>query len=252
MNAVILVGHGSLRQASGASMIRLAALLRKQGVAPVATAGFLNFSQPTVADAVERCARKGATHLTIQPYFLISGYYVKRVLPKLVAEAKAAHPHLTFSVADAFEYHPALVQMLLNRAAAERTEENCGLLLIAHGTPHAEANAPLYRVVEAIRECSSYQVQMSFMEINEPSIAEGVQALAEQEVAQIVAAPYFLQLGGHVATDLPDAVQAAQTRHSQIKLNLADYLSYDPLLVEVIKDRVTSKSAEMTTVSNTL
>ena len=241
MNAVILVGHGSLRQASGASMIRLAALLRKRGVAPIATAGFLNFSQPTIADAVERCARKGATRIVIQPYFLISGFYVKRVLPKLIAEAKAAHPTLTFAIADAFDYHPALVQMVLNRSAAARIEESCALLLIAHGTPHAEANAPIYEVAETIRECSDYAaVQVSFMEINEPSIAEGVQTLAAKEVEQIVAAPYFLQLGGHVAEDLPEAVTQAQAAHPYIKVNLADYLSYDPLFVEAITSRVTS------------
>ena len=45
MNAAILVGHGSLRKASGAAMIRLAALLREEGAFPVATATFL--SSPT-------------------------------------------------------------------------------------------------------------------------------------------------------------------------------------------------------------
>ena len=240
MNAVILVGHGSLRQASGASMIRLAALLREQGTAKIATAGFLNFSQPTVADAVARCVRKGATHIVIQPYFLISGYYVKRALPKLIAEAQAVHPRVTFSVADAFEYHPALVQMVLNRAAVERTEDNCGLLFIAHGSPHEEANAPIYEVAETIRASADYAaVQVSFMEINAPSIAEGIQTLAQQEVKQIVAAPYFLQLGGHVTSDLPEAVQRARSVHPQVRLALADYLSYDPLLVEVIAQRVT-------------
>ena len=243
MDAVVLVGHGSLRQASGASMIRLAALLRKQGVVQVATAGFLNFSQPTFADAVTRCARKGATHIAVQPYFLISGYYVKRVLPKLIAEAKAAHPQLTFSVADAFEYHPALVQMVLSRAAAVRTgarpERCCGLLLIAHGTPHPEANAPLYRVTEAIRERSDYTaVQLSFMEINAPSIAEGVQRLAGEGVEQVVAVPYFLQLGGHVAQDLPEAIERENAAYEGVDIMLADYLSYDPLLTEVIAERL--------------
>ena len=240
MQAVILVGHGSLRQASGASMIRLAALVRKQGVAPIATAGFLNFSQPTFADAVRRCAGKGATHITVQPYFLISGYYVKRVLPKLIEEVKKEHPQLTLEVADAFEYHPALVQMVTERAQAERREdESCGLLLIAHGSPHVEANAPIYKVAEAIRERGLYNgVQVSFMEINEPDIAEGVQLLASRGVKQIVAVPYFLQLGGHVAHDLPEAVGAAQENYPNIKLSLADYLSYDPLLAEVIAQRV--------------
>ena len=239
MNAVVLVGHGSLRQASGASMIRLAALLRKQGVVKIATAGFLNFSQPTVADAVARCVRKGATHIIIQPYFLISGYYVKRALPKLIEEARVVHPHLTFSVAGAFEYHPALVQMVLERAATERVEANCGLLLIAHGSPHAEANTPIYRIAKTIRERSDYAaVQVSFMELNDPGIAEGIQKLADQKVAHIVSTPYFLQLGGHVASDLPKAFQRAQVSHPHIALTLADYLSYDPLLAEVIVERV--------------
>ena len=244
MNAVILVGHGSLRQASGASMIRLAALLRKQEVAPIATAGFLNFSQPTVADAVERCARKGATHVVIQPYFLISGFYVKRILPQLVAEAQAAHPALTFSVAEAFEYHPALVQMVLERASAARTEDHCALLLIAHGSPHEEANAPIYEVAETVRKRSDYAtVRLSFMEINEPSIAEGVQMLlseAGKSIEQIVAVPYFLQLGGHVAFDLPEAIETARGVYPNIKFNLADYLSYDSLLAEVVAQRVSS------------
>ena len=242
MRAVILVGHGSLRQASGASMIRLAALVRKQGTAPIATAGFLNFSQPTFADAVRRCVRKGATHITVQPYFLVSGYYVKRVLPKLIEEVKKEHPQLTLEVADAFEYHPALVRMVIERAQVERQgkSKSCGLLLIAHGSPHAEANAPIYKVAEAIRERGLYNgVQVSFMEINEPDIAEGIRLLASKGVKQIIAVPYFLQLGGHVAHDLPEAVQAAQESHPNIKLSLVDYLSYDPLLTEVIAQRVT-------------
>ena len=238
MRAVILVGHGSLRQASGASMIRLAALVRKQGVAPIATAGFLNFSQPTFADAVRRCAGKGATHITVQPYFLISGYYVKRVLPKLIEEVKKEHPQLTLEVADAFEYHPALVQMVTERAQDEH-QEKCGLLLIAHGSPHAEANTPIYKVAEKVRERGLYSgVQVSFMEINEPDIAEGIRLLTAKGLDQIVAVPYFLQLGGHVAHDLPEAVEAAQESHPNIRLKLADYLSYDPLLAEVIAQRV--------------
>ena len=239
MHAIILVGHGSLRQASGAAMIRLAALVRKQGVAPIATAGFLNFSQPTFADAVRRCVRKGATHITVQPYFLISGYYVKRVLPKLIEEVKKEHPQLTLEVADAFEYHPALIQMVTERAQAERQGRACGLLLIAHGSPHAEANTPIYKVAEKVRERGLYNaVQVCFMEINEPDIAEGIRLLTAKGLDQIIAVPYFLQLGGHVAHDLPEAVEAAQESHPNIRLKLADYLSYDPLLAEVIAQRV--------------
>ena len=38
MNGIVLIGHGSIKSASGGAMIRLAARLREMGVAPVAEA----------------------------------------------------------------------------------------------------------------------------------------------------------------------------------------------------------------------
>lgn len=236
MKAAILVGHGSLRKASGAAMIRLAALLRKEGTFPVATAGFLNFSQPTFIDAVTRCVRKGATEVFIQPYFLISGYYVRVGLPKLIAEARAAYPEVTFHLAEAFDDHPALIE-LTHKRALEADPNADALLLMAHGSPHESANAPIFRVAEALK--TQYrQVRLGFMEINAPSIAEAAAALVSSGAKRIVATPYFLQLGGHVTEDLPEAVAEAQARHPDAHVTLSDYLSYDPLLLEVVETRL--------------
>ena len=95
MNAIVLIGHGSLHSDSGASMIRLAARLRQRGVAPIAEAGFLNFSRPTIAEAVAKCVQAGATSVTVQPYFLIDGVYVQQDLPGDVAKVAAQFPQLT-------------------------------------------------------------------------------------------------------------------------------------------------------------
>jgi sirohydrochlorin ferrochelatase len=231
-----LVGHGSLRKASGAAMIRLAALLRKEGDFPVATAGFLNFSRPTFLEAVARCVRKGATEIFVQPYFLISGYYVKTGVPKLVAEAEAVFPAVRFHLAEAFDDHPALVA-LTHKRALEADPEADALLLMAHGTPFEAANDPILRVAEALRAHYA-QVQLGFMEINAPTIAEAAASLVGAGAERVVAAPYFLQLGEHVAADLPEEIRRAQRAHPQVPFTQADYLSYDPLLLEVIHDRL--------------
>lgn len=217
-------------------MIRLAALLRKEDTFPVATAGFLNFSQPTFIDAVARCVRKGATEIYVQPYFLISGYYVRVGLPKLIAEAKAAFPEVTFHLAEAFDDHPALVALTRKRAL-EADPNADALLLMAHGSPHEAANAPILRVAEALK--TQYRlVQLGFMEINTPTIAEAAATLVSSGAKRIVATPYFLQLGGHVTEDLPEAVAEAQARHPDTHVTLSDYLSYDPLLLTTIRDRL--------------
>lgn len=236
MNAAVLVGHGSLRKASGAAMIRLAALLRKEGAFPVATAGFLNFSRPTFLDAVTRCALKGATEIYVQPYFLISGYYVTNGVPKLIAEAKQAYPHLTFHLAKAFDDHPALLGLTLKRIR-EADPGADAVLLMAHGSPFEAANAPIWRVAEALK--AHYpRVQLGFMEVNTPTIADAAEALVGGGAKRVVAAPYFLQLGGHVAEDLPGAVGAARTVYPGTVFTLADYLSYDPLLLGVVRTRL--------------
>ncbi len=217
-------------------MIRLAALLRKDGTFEIATAGFLNFSQPTFMNAVARCVRKGATRIFVQPYFLISGYYVSVGVPKLVEEAQIAYPDVTFSVAKAFDDHPALLE-LTRRRVYEADPDADAVLLMAHGSPHEHANAPIHRVAEALRTRYPH-VQLGFMEVNTPTIAAAAAELVQGGAARIVAAPYFLQLGGHVVEDLPEAVAGVTEQHPNTHVTLADYLSYDPLLMDVIKTRL--------------
>ncbi len=220
-------------------MIRLAALLRKEGAFPIATAGFLNFSKPTFLDAVKRCVDKGATHIYVQPYFLISGYYVTVGLPKLLAEAKAAYPNVRFHLAEAFDDHPALVELTYKRARQADPDADA-LLLMAHGSPHEQANAPIFKVAASLKRYYA-QTQLGFMEINAPTIVEAATLLKGRGAKRIVASPYFLQLGGHVAEDLPEAVATAQAQHPDMKLTLADYLSYDPLLLSIIQSRLSAQ-----------
>ncbi len=217
-------------------MIRLAALLRKEGIFPVATAGFLNFSKPTFLDAVTRSVGKGATHIYVQPYFLISGYYVTTSLPKLIMEAKAAYPDVTFYLAEAFDDHPALLE-LTRRRVQEADPDADAVLLMAHGSPHEHANAPIWRVAEALRTYYPH-VQLGFMEVNTPTIAAAATELVRGGAERIVAAPYFLQLGGHVVEDLPEAITEVTKQYPNAHVALADYLSYDPLLLNVIKTRL--------------
>lgn len=119
-HAMILIGHGSLRSASGASMIRIAARLRARGVAPLVEAAFLNYSRPTLAEMVAKVAAAGATVVTIQPYFLIAGFYVQNDLRMLVNAVSAQFPTLIFQLAPVLGDHPALTSLAQRRVQAAR------------------------------------------------------------------------------------------------------------------------------------
>lgn len=264
--AIMLIGHGSVRPGAGASMIRLAERVHQMGVAPIVQVGFLNYSRPTFAEALDRCVRAGALEVIVQPYFLVPGRFVRSELQALVEAGGAAHPELGLCIAEPFGDHQALARLVLKRAieadylAANphitrreipralddgvdwqplHERERTGLLLMAHGSPEPHANAPIQGVAERIRRYGRYAAtSVCFMELNQPSIAEAIDAMAGRGITSIVAVPYFLHIGNHVRDDLPAAIAQAQARHPACTIVLAEHLAYDQLLAQVIADRV--------------
>jgi sirohydrochlorin cobaltochelatase len=236
MNAILLVGHGSLKQASGASMIRLAALLRKRGVVPVSTAAFLNFSKPSFQDGIERCIKKGATSIYVQPYFLIDGYYVHTALRKLVEEAREKYPAINISMGEPLGFQEPLVGIVQKRIreAVAEIPENSAVVLMAHGTPTPQANAPIYDVAKELEQRIHVPVKVAFMECNEPMIPEAIDDFAKRDYKTIIAMPYFLHLGSHVREDLPRLIDESRAHHPDKTIFLTEHLGYDQGFAEII------------------
>lgn len=244
-HAIILIGHGSLRSASGASMIRIAARLRERGVAPVVEAAFLNYSRPTLAETVAKVAAAGATLITVQPYFLIAGFYVQNDLTALVAETSAQFSHIEFQLAPVIGAHPALTGLAQRRvqAALDAAQEadaaaahTVSLLIMAHGTPLPEANAPLYTVAETLAQhLGLARASVSFLDCNTPTIPDAIDQLVAEGTRHIIALPYFLHMGRHVAEDLPQIIAVAQAKHAACAIQLAHHLDYDLCLVDAVE-----------------
>lgn len=242
MRALLLIGHGSLRRASGAAMIRLAARLREAEVAPLVAAGFLNYSRPTLAQTLERLVHAGASDVLVMPYFLVPGSFTTRSLPRALAAIQRRYPDLPMRQLGCFGEHSALAELVLRRAGEvlpQTQQTKAALLLMAHGSPDASANAPLHALAQRIGAQGRFgAVLPCFLDLNQPSIPDAIAQLVQQGFGKIVALPYFLQLGGHVAEDLPQIIADQQAHYPDLSLMLAPHLGYDPLLIEVIRDRV--------------
>ncbi len=59
---------------------------------------YLEFMQPTLADAVSGLAARGISAITVVPVFLGQGGHLKRDLPLIVDGIRAAHPAVTIDV----------------------------------------------------------------------------------------------------------------------------------------------------------
>ncbi|CAN5801372.1 hypothetical protein BH10CHL1_BH10CHL1_48460 [soil metagenome] len=241
VHAVVLAGHGSLRNDSGEAMFQVAAQLRKQGVASVVEAGFLNYSSPTLAEAIAKCVAQGANDIIIQPYFLIAGVYVMNDLPGVVKAIIAQHRGVHFHIAEALGEHPALVKLAHKRVQTVDPvpDPTAGLLFVAHGTPLEKANTPISRILARVQARAGYaQTAIGYLDCNEPDIPTAIAQLVNTGVQRIVALPYFLHLGRHVCADLPKIFEQAQQNYPQAEIRVAAELGYDPLLTEVAAERI--------------
>lgn len=118
MNALILFSHGSLLCGAGEALDAHAARLRQTGEWDMVTVGYLNYSAPTFAEAVAECAARGATEILVLPFFLVPGYFITKSLPECLESARAAHPGVTFTVADAIGFDTGLADALIASAQA--------------------------------------------------------------------------------------------------------------------------------------
>jgi sirohydrochlorin ferrochelatase len=121
-------------------------------------------------------------------------------------------------------------------------EENAAvktaLLLIAHGSRQAEANADLDHVADGLRQRGHPIVEASFLELAEPGIEEGGARCVTQGAARVVLVPYFLSAGTHVRRDLSAARACLAARFPAVEFRLAEPLGRHPLLLDVLADRV--------------
>jgi sirohydrochlorin ferrochelatase len=112
------------------------------------------------------------------------------------------------------------------------------LLLIAHGSRRAEANADLEFVAAAIRDRGRYPVvQVSFLELAEPNIEAGGALCAEAGATDVILLPYFLSPGKHVVEDLTAARDRLSERFPGVRFALAEPLGRHPLLIDVLEQR---------------
>jgi sirohydrochlorin cobaltochelatase len=115
-DAIILFSHGSVLCGAGQNLAELAARMQARGDAAFVQVGYLNYSPPRFDEAFRRCVEQGATRITIVPYFLVAGKFVKEDLPDCIAAARAEFPQVEVRVADALRFHPLLADALLSCA----------------------------------------------------------------------------------------------------------------------------------------
>ena len=101
------------------------------------------------------------------------------------------------------------------------------LLLIAHGSRREASNQEVRDLAERLAQVSGERfglVVPAFLELAEPDISGGVGRCVEAGATSVVAVPYFLSAGRHVATDIPRELDKARCSYPDVAILQSDYL----------------------------
>jgi len=120
VTGIIVFAHGStIASANDAVRAVTAELAQREGYGLTETA-FLDCARPTLDDAVQSLLEKGAGHIVVIPYFLTLGVHLQQDLPRLVDEIRTrlggAGEGVSIEVTDPLDGHPALVEIVADRA----------------------------------------------------------------------------------------------------------------------------------------
>ena len=116
--AVIVIDHGSRRQAANDMLIEVVAQYKAvTGVATV-EAAHMELAEPNLEDAVRACARNDVTNIVIHPYFLAPGRHSTEDIPRMVAAVAEAYPEIEFHVSEPLGVAPELATVMQQRILA--------------------------------------------------------------------------------------------------------------------------------------
>ena len=117
MQAILLIDHGSRRDAANEMMDCMANLVQAMaGEEVVVRYAHMELAEPSISAGVRSCVEAGATELIVFPYMLSPGKHSTGDIPRMVARAAEAYPTLHVRVTSAFGVHEKLAELILNRA----------------------------------------------------------------------------------------------------------------------------------------
>jgi len=239
--AVLLVGHGSRREKSNEQVRTLAADLEARLGLPV-DAAFLELAAPSIRDGIAGLA-PAVSALSVVQLSLFAASHVKNDVPLAIQRARAEHPDLSIAAGAHLGVHPAIVDLLDDRAAAVEADlgvdpaDDVTVVLCARGSSDPDANADAHKLARLLYEGRRFdRVETSFVGVTEPELPETLHAVAKRRPDAVVVLPYML--GDGVLTGrIRDRTAEFDAEYPYVDAAAGDPLGTDPRLLDVLGDR---------------
>ena len=118
------------------------------------------------------------------------------------------------------------------------------IILFAHGAHDPEWAQPFRKIQRAIEARQpGTTVELAFLEIMEPALADAVAGLVKAGHTRITVAPLFMAQGGHLKNDLPKILDAIRAEHWGSEITLLPAIGEVDTILDAISDWLVSAAA---------
>ena len=111
------------------------------------------------------------------------------------------------------------------------------IVLFGHGARDARWREPFNRLAALWRaQQPDIQVELAFLELMQPSLAEAITSLVSSGASKIVVVPVFFGQGGHLRNDFPVLLDACKEQFPNIALSATPAVGEDEAVLQAIID----------------
>lgn len=242
-SGVLLISHGSRDVRARADFQEQVFAVRAALPEKEVRAAVLEFpgeDLPSIRDAAATLVRDGFYRLVVLPMFLFDAGHVRTDIPAELARARQDIKGIGIDVLPQIDVSDGLLDVLIARLGdlqAGNKGSECAALIVGAGTSSANANAELYRVGRLLWERKAAAlVEVAFVSLTSPSIADGLARCAMLGARQVVILPYFLNTGVLARRILPAAEKVGSDLGLSVRV--AAEIGAHPALIDALAARL--------------
>lgn len=258
--SLLLIGHGT-RSAQGADELhRFAATVAKARPAVAVAAGFIEFVEPTLDQAIDRLVEAGATRVVAVPLLLLGAGHLKDDGPSAMARARTRHLDTTFFYARELGVHPLVLSTMEGKIREVSFPESAharwpdgshdAVVVVGRGSTDPDANADLVKAARLLADGRGLAtggappgdarqtapplgfVEPAFVSLARPSITEALERCHALGARRIAVVPYFL-FTGLLVERIGEIARAWVAQHRDTEVAVGSHMGIDDRLVQL-------------------
>ena len=239
--ALLIIDRGSKELEVQDELLKISTQAKEKGGYIYSNFCFLEVIPPYIEEGIRNCIKENVDLITVMPYFLYPGMKLKDAVKKTAAISKEKQVKLV--ITKPLCYSEVLKFVIIDRLTKLKLfndirlqDKECDVLVIGHGSSDRRATEAFIFTINGIKH-SYRNVEYCFLELEGPTIQEGINSVIKKNPKIVLIMPYFLHKGIHIKHDVINEVKTALKSHSFTNILIADHIGVDDNMINLILRR---------------